>query len=101
MLADDEYVMYPQRYLVVTLFGMAQLMISVLLNTITPIAAFLAIIYDQDPVVVNLGGLLFALMHPIFTFPASYVIDQYGNRVGITVGCVLGLIGICLRMLVN
>lgn len=77
------------------------MMTSVLLNTLTPIAAYLAIIYDEDPVVVNLGGLLFALMHPIFTFPAAYVIDTYGARIGITLGCVLALIGISLRLLVN
>jgi FLVCR family feline leukemia virus subgroup C receptor-related protein len=51
--------------------------------------------------VVNLGGLLFSLMHPIFTFPASYVIDTFGTRIGITVGAVLALIGVGIRMLVN
>lgn len=76
-------------------------MISVLLNTLTPIAAYLCIIYDQNPIVVNLGSLLFALMHPIFTFPASYVIDTYGTRVGIALGSILALIGVGLRMLVN
>jgi FLVCR family feline leukemia virus subgroup C receptor-related protein len=40
-------------------------------------------------------------MHPIFTFPASYVIDSYGTRVGITLGSFLGLVGVGLRMLVN
>jgi len=72
-----------------------------LLNTLTPIASYLAIIYDQDPVVVNLGGLLFTLMHPIFTFPAAYFIDTYGARVGIIIGCVLCLFGTCVRLLVN
>ncbi len=76
-------------------------MISVLLNTLNPIAAYLCAIYEQTPLVVNLGGLLFALMHPIFTFPASYVIDTYGTRAGIAFGSVLALVGVCLRMLVN
>lgn len=76
-------------------------MTSCLLNTLTPIASYLAIIYNQDPVVVNLGGLLFTLMHPIFTFPAAYFIDTYGARVGITIGCVLCLLGTCVRLLVN
>jgi FLVCR family feline leukemia virus subgroup C receptor-related protein len=40
-------------------------------------------------------------MHPIFTFPAAYVIDKYGCRVGIIIGSVLGIIGISLRLLVN
>lgn len=77
------------------------MMTSILLNTLTPIASYLALIYNQDPVVVNLGGLLFTLMHPIFTFPAAFVIDTYGARVGITVGCILCFIGTCMRMLIN
>lgn len=97
----QEYKLYPKRFLVVALFALSQFMISVLLNTLNPIAAFLCEIYDQDPVVVNLGGLLFTLMHPIFTFPASYVIDTYGTRVGIGLGCALGILGVALRMLVN
>lgn len=83
------------------LFGLAQFTISVLLSTLNPIAPYLCTIYDQVPTVVNLGGLLFTLMHPIFTFPASYVIDTYGTRIGITVGSFLGLVGVGLRMLVN
>ena len=40
-------------------------------------------------------------MHPIFTFPAAYIIDTYGTRVGIGLGCLLGMIGVSLRMLIN
>ena len=50
---------------------------------------------------INLGSLLFILMHPIFTFPAAYVIDTYGTRLGIIVGSGLCLIGVGLRLLVN
>lgn len=40
-------------------------------------------------------------MHPIFTFPAAYVIDTYGTRTGILIGSVLGIIGVSLRLFVN
>jgi FLVCR family feline leukemia virus subgroup C receptor-related protein len=40
-------------------------------------------------------------MHPIFTFPAAYVIDTYGSRTGIIIGSILGIIGVSLRLLVN
>lgn len=76
-------------------------MTAVLVNTLTPIASYLSIIYGLDSTVINLGSLLFILMHPIFTFPASYVIDTYGARIGITFGCILCLIGTGLRLLVN
>ena len=97
----EEFKVYPKRFFIVFLFSLSQMMTSCLLNTLTPIASYLAIIYDQDPVVVNLGGLLFTLMHPIFTFPAAYFIDTYGARVGIIIGCVLCLFGTCVRLLVN
>ena len=97
----DEYLVYPKRFFVVAVFSLAQMMISILVNTITPIAAYLTNIYDETTVVANLSSLLFTLMHPIFTFPASYVIDTYGSRLGIGIGCILALIGVGLRMLVN
>jgi FLVCR family feline leukemia virus subgroup C receptor-related protein len=40
-------------------------------------------------------------MHPIFTFPAAYIIDTYGTRTGILIGSLLGIIGVSLRLLVN
>lgn len=40
-------------------------------------------------------------MHPIFIFPASYVIDTYGTRIGILIGSLLAILGVSLRMLVN
>jgi MFS transporter, FLVCR family, feline leukemia virus subgroup C receptor-related protein len=86
---------------VVAQFALAQMMTAILVNTFTPIAAYLSVIYDESPVVVNLGGLLFVLMHPIFTFPAAYFIDTYGTRVGIAIGCTLCMVGISLRMLIN
>lgn len=76
-------------------------MTAILVNTFTPIAAYLSTIYQEDPVIINLAGLLFVLMHPIFTFPAAYFIDTYGSRVGITIGCILCIIGVSLRLLIN
>jgi FLVCR family feline leukemia virus subgroup C receptor-related protein len=40
-------------------------------------------------------------MHPIFTFPAAYIIDTHGTRVGIALGSILCLIGTAFRLLVN
>ena len=77
------------------------MMTSVLMNTINPIASDVSIIYDQAPIVINLCGLLFILMHPLFTFPAAYVIDSKGIKAGILVGSILGIIGISLRLMVN
>ena len=95
------YKVYPKRFLIVFLYSIAQTMTPILINTLTPIAKYLENIYDLEPIIVNLGALLFTLMHPIFTFPAAYVIDKYGTKFGIGFGSTLCLIGSCTRMLVN
>lgn len=102
-LVDQEaqYPVYPQRFVVTGLFGLIQMMTSILMNTINPIAAALSVIYGYQPFAINLGGLLYILMHPIFTFPAAYVIDQKGVKMGIVIGSVLGLVGCGIRLLVN
>jgi FLVCR family feline leukemia virus subgroup C receptor-related protein len=78
------------------------------MNTLNPIAAELSFVYDYKPIVVNLGnisvdvgGLLYMLMHPIFTFPAAYVIDSKGARAGIILGSILGILGVTMRLFVN
>jgi len=38
---EHKFTVYPKRFLVVTLFSLAQLMTSVLINTLTPIAKYL------------------------------------------------------------
>jgi FLVCR family feline leukemia virus subgroup C receptor-related protein len=40
-------------------------------------------------------------MHPIFTFPAAYVIDSKGVKAGVRLGSILCIIGITLRLFVN
>lgn len=98
---EGEFKVYPKRFFIVFQYTLIQMMTAILVNTFTPIAAYLSQIYNQDPVVINLAGLLFVLMHPIFTFPAAYFIDTYGSRVGIGIGCVLCIIGVSLRLLIN
>ena len=93
--------MYPQRFLVTTLYSLGQMMTSVLMSTINPIAADLSIVYQYSPIVINLSGLLYILMHPLFTFPAAYVIDTKGVRVSIILGSLLAMLGISLRLFVN
>lgn len=48
MEADNEFKLYPMRYVIVIMFAFAQFMVSVVLNTLNPIAAYLRIIYNQD-----------------------------------------------------
>lgn len=71
------------------------------MNTTVPIANILSSIYGLNPQTVNLSGLLYFLMHPLFTFPAAYVIDRHGTRVAILLGAALSLAGAATRLLIN
>lgn len=42
---EPEFKLYPKRYLIVFLFSLVQFMTALLVNTLTPIASYLAIIY--------------------------------------------------------
>ncbi len=46
-IPSHQYKVYPYRYAVVILFALIQLMTSVLLSTLNPIAEYLTEIYDQ------------------------------------------------------
>lgn len=39
--------------------------------------------------------------YPIFTFPAAHVIDSMGTNFGIKIGCILGMLGMIMRLFVN
>ena len=54
---SKEYNVYPARFLVSTLFGLVQMMTSVLMNTLNPIASELSIVYNYEPIIINLGTL--------------------------------------------
>lgn len=52
---EKEYKVYPQRFQVSILFALGQMMTSVLMNTLNPIAAELSFIYGYEPYIINLG----------------------------------------------
>lgn len=57
-------------------------------------------IYNQDASIVSMTATLYLLMHPLFTFPASYLIIGYGNAMSIRLGALLTLSGVCIRCLI-
>ncbi|EAR99181.2 MFS transporter (macronuclear) [Tetrahymena thermophila SB210] len=96
-----EFQVCKYRHVVVILYGMALAIISLLFPLCNPIVNVVKQLYNVDTSIVNLNSLLFLLMHPLFTFPANFIIDQYGVKISITIGCVVCMAGAWLRMLVN
>jgi hypothetical protein len=66
---EGEFKVYPKRFFDVFQYTLIQMMTAILVNTFTPIAAYLSKTYDKDPVVIKLAGLFFVLMHPFSHSP--------------------------------
>jgi FLVCR family feline leukemia virus subgroup C receptor-related protein len=41
------------------------------------------------------------LVHVPFSFPANYIVDKYGTKVGNTIACVFTLAGSWMKILIN
>ena len=55
--------------------------------------------FNFSPVIITLNTLIFPVFHPIFAFPANYVLDKFGMRGGCIFGGILVIIGVWLRTL--
>lgn len=104
----SNYVLYPTRYIMLALFAMAELCNTAVYATCNPLAneVFfysnqLIILYNSTADVVTLSATLYLFMHPIFTFPASFLIMKYGNASSIKLGGILTLIGVGSRCFVE
>lgn len=66
-------------------------------STCNPIAAELTEIYGISPSVVSLAANGFFLMHPIFTFPQTYIANRYSIGLSLKIGCSFTLLGAMIR----
>lgn len=80
---------------------MAELCNTAVYATCNPLANELIILYNSTADIVTLSATLYLFMHPIFTFPASFLIMKYGNASSIKLGGILTLIGVGSRCFVE
>lgn len=83
------------------LFSLAMATSSIIFSATQTLAAIVVLLYDVEPATVNIAYLGFLLMHPIFTFPASFVIEKYGTYIGMFIGSILTIIGVCIKCLIE
>ena len=66
-----------------------------------PISTAVKNAYDVDLAQINIESLIYMIAYVPVNFPANYVIDYYGLRLGVTVGIVLTALGGWLKSFVN
>ena len=70
-------------------------------NSFSPQAAELIIVYKKSTFVYNLTSLIHMIVHVPVSFPANFIVEKYGTKVGNTIGCVFALAACWVKLLIN
>ncbi|HVN16663.1 MAG TPA: MFS transporter [Anaerolineales bacterium] len=94
-MEQDRFTVYPYRWVVLLAF-MAIIAINQLLwITFAPITSDAVQFYGVSELSIGLLSLIFMIVYIFVSFPASWVIDTYGVRVGVGIGAALtGIFGL-------
>lgn len=89
---------YPYRWVVLTVFMLVTMVVEIQWLAHAAVARPAAVFYEGqfDPasfINIDFLAMVYMLVFLLMSFPASYVIDTYGIRVGISIGALL--IGVC------
>lgn len=92
---------YPYRWVILLIFMLINMVVQIQWLAHAAVARPAAVFYEGqfDPASffnIDFLAMVYMVVFVVMSFPASYVIDTYGIRVGISVGAVLvGLCGLC------
>ena len=92
---------YPYRWVILLIFMLINMVVQIQWLAHAAVARPAAIFYEGqfDPASffnIDFLAMVYMVVFVVMSFPASYVIDTYGIRVGISIGAVLvGLCGLC------
>jgi MFS family permease len=92
---------YPYRWVILLIFMLINMVVQIQWLAHAAVARPAAVFYEGqfDPASffnIDFLAMIYMVVFVVMSFPASYVIDTYGIRVGISVGAVLvGLCGLC------
>jgi MFS family permease len=92
---------YPYRWVILLIFMLINMVVQIQWLAHAAVARPAAVFYEGqfDPASffnIDFLAMVYMVVFVVMSFPASYVVDTYGIRVGISVGAVLvGLCGLC------
>lgn len=95
MAGTDPIRVYGYRWVILLLFALLNAVLQMHWVNFAPITGEAAQFYGVSPLDIGFLSMSFMLVYLVVCFPASYVIDTYGIRIGIGIGAVLtGLFGL-------
>jgi fucose permease len=95
----QQFIEYKYRWVIVCLFGLSIVTNAIASNTISPIANKLTETYGVSKFAVNSIAMIFLFLYTIMNFPANYIIDTRGLRIGVlftNIQILIGVISLCV-----
>jgi hypothetical protein len=96
-----EYKEVPYRFINLFIYIIAALVNSLPVHTFSSINTSVEAVFDYSVAVVTANALIFTILHPIGAFPANWILDKYGSRIGCILGSVFVIAGVWVRNLLE
>lgn len=94
-MKEADVTVYGYRWVVLLVFSLINAVIQMHWISFAPITGEAAAFYDVSTLQIGLLSMSFMIVYIVVCFPASFVIDTYGIRIGVGIGAVLtGVFGI-------
>jgi MFS family permease len=88
-MSDKNFQVYGYRFVVLGVFMLINAVVQTLWITFAPITGEAAKFYQVTDLEIGFLSLVWMAVYLVVSIPASWVIDTYGSRVGVTIGAIL------------
>ena len=93
-MEQSEIKVYSYRWVILAVYFLINVLMQIQWITFAPITSEAVIFYNVSPLQIDLLSLIFMIVYLFVSFPASYIIDTWGIRIGIGIGAILmGIFG--------
>ncbi|MBT6612104.1 MAG: MFS transporter, partial [Deltaproteobacteria bacterium] len=87
-MAENEFKVYPYRFVVLGVFMVINAVVQTLWITFAPITGHAAEFYKVTDLEIGMLSMIWMIVYLVVSIPASWIIDTYGSRVGISIGAI-------------
>ncbi len=88
-MAEKDFQVYGYRFVVLGVFMVINLIVQTLWITFAPITGAAAEFYGVTDMDIGMLSMVWMIVYLVVSIPASWIIDTYGARVGVSIGAIL------------
>ncbi len=96
---ETQYKVFGYRWLILAAIVPAIICTEMFWLTLAPVASLAAEYYGVGSLEISMFSTSYMIMYILFTFPASWVIDKFGFRQSLTIGCLITAVFGVLRII--